>query len=332
MSEPAGPPDEVTFVAALVEAHGLGPVAALSQFKSFGNENWLVEVADGRQVVLRRYVHSSLERVRFQRRLQSHLQAHSFPVSQIFPMPSGQPYTLDEAGTAWAAFSYVEGDEYDFDSLAHAEEAGRVLAWFHRLGDGLEGDVPGLVHRPSILECWSGADRDLDGLAELFRSAPVQDELAYLREWWHLARREWPLERMQALPFGLVHGDYHGRNLAFRDGAIAGVFDFDDVERGPLVHDLAMSVFKFARESRCSLELRPAFASHFVQGYERVRSLTPEERLALPWMLSTNYPPNPRYYRYYREHYGTNIEARLRREAGTMRTLREQAFGLFERE
>jgi hypothetical protein len=54
-----------------------------------------------------------------------------------------------------------------------------------------------------------------------------------------------------------------------------------------------------------------------------------EERAALPVMIAITYPPNPRYYRYYREHHGSNIEKRLRREVATMRALRSEAVRLF---
>jgi hypothetical protein len=52
--------------------------------------------------------------------------------------------------------------------------------------------------------------------------------------------------------------------------------------------------------------------------------VTAEEQAALPTMMAMTYPPNPRYYRYYRDHHGSDLARQLRREVGAMRAIREQ--------
>jgi homoserine kinase type II len=316
--------------AALVMAgcFGIGRLAALSQFESFGNENWLLEEPTGRHVVLRRYVHSNLERVTFQLRLQAHLHANGFPTARSLSSQAGAAYEPDEAGVLWAAFEHIDGREYNF-STDDAVKAARHLAQFHLLGEGLASDPPPLPHRPSLRECWANAQADIAGLRELFAGMDVSAELAYLEQWWRFAQEHWPLERLDALPSGLVHGDFHGRNLAYTDEGLAGVFDFDDVERGPFAQDLGWATYKFARESRFSPSMRPHVVHAFLDAYESVRPLSDEEHAALPVMIAMGYPPNPRYYRFYRDHHGTNLVNRLKREVGLMRFLRDEVIHLF---
>jgi homoserine kinase type II len=321
-------PASVEAALAIAQRYGVRQIAAIGQFESFGNENWLLETPDGRRLVLRRYIHSNLGRVQFQLRWQQHLRRRGFPAAEVLASHSGGASELDGEGVAWAAFAHIKGREYDF-SLSDAVQAGRRLAEFHAAGQTFGEPAPPLPHRPPLRECWLNADADLAGLKELFAGADVDDDLAYLEGWWTFVKQEWPVERLDALPAGLVHGDFHGRNTAYVNGRLAGIFDFDDVEHAPLLQDVANATYKFGRESRFSLMLRPDVVHAFRNAYEEVRPLTPEERAALPLMLAMTYPPNPRYYAFYRDHHGSNLENRLRREVRTMRALREQAATLF---
>jgi homoserine kinase type II len=321
-------PDDVDRVLAMARRYGFERVAALSQFESYGNENWLVELEDGWRAILRRYLHSSPERLQFQIDLLRRLRAGGFPVASVLLSTSGETTEIDPEGIRWLAFEHIEGREYNF-SMEDAVQVARRLAEFHLLGADLASEAPPLVQRPSIRECWTNADSDLAGLQALFAGKGLDDELAYLEAWWRDVRSEWPLDRLDALPSGLVHGDLHGRNTAYVAGELAGIFDFDDVEAAPLAFDLAWSAHKFARTSRFDLTIRQAVVRAFLGAYEQVRPLTAEERASLPVMMAMTYPPNPRYYVYYRDHHGTNIENRLRREVGLMRLLRDEVRRVF---
>ena len=61
--------------------------------------------------------------------------------------------------------------------------------------------------------------RDQLELAEIFDGA-TQPELALLSDAWQWVLAELPLERLETLPAGIVHGDFHGRNLLFEDDDI----------------------------------------------------------------------------------------------------------------
>jgi homoserine kinase type II len=321
-------PEPVAAALAMARRYGVEQLAAISQFESYGNENWLLETPDGARTVLRRYVHSPPERVRFQVDLLRRLALTGFPVAVPLTGESEQTIEMDAAGVAWVAFEHVDGREYNF-SVDDAVQAARRLAEFHLLCASVADSAPRLRHRPPLRDCWANAGSDVAALQALFAGAGLDKELAYLEDWWDEVLREWPVDRLDALPRGLIHGDLHGRNTAYVDGKLVGIFDFDDVEPGPLVFDLAGSAYKFARGSRFQPAVRPEVMHAFIDAYAAVRTLSAEERAALPVLMAMTYPPNPRYYLYYRDHHGTNIENRLRREVGLMRLLRDEVQRVF---
>jgi Ser/Thr protein kinase RdoA (MazF antagonist) len=180
-----------------------------------------------------------------------------------------------------------------------------------------------MAYQPPVRDWW-GAESDLDQLEELLAGRGLDAELAYLRDRWSQVLGEWPVERVEALPQGWVLFDYHGRNMIFDGDKMVGLFDVDEIERGPLVFDVARAAHKFGREGRDSLSIRPDAARLFIDAYDAVRTLSAEEREALPVMFAMDYPPVARYYRHARERLGEDIEAWMRREVAAMRALHAQ--------
>lgn len=309
----------------VLAAYPLIEPALVREFEATRNEIWLVEDQRGRRFVLRRNLqHASVERVEFQVRFQQHLLEQGFPTSRIIENRAGEPFVLDEHGVPWVLDTYIEGHEFDFERGEQVLEAARRLAQLHLVAETFPGRPPTLDYQQSIRDWWAGAEENLQALEEMFAGRPVEEELSYLREWWQRVLGEWPLARFDALPVGWVYGDYHGRNMVFVDGELRGLFDFDDIERGPLVYDVARGVHMFGREKRGSLSIRPEVARAFIEEYARGRALSKEERAALPMMVAMSFPPNAAYHRYCRQRRGEDIEARLHREVAMMRALRAE--------
>jgi Ser/Thr protein kinase RdoA (MazF antagonist) len=310
----------------ILAAYPFGRLAVVRAFEaSTRNDNWLVEDERGRRYVLRRHLqHAHVPRIAFQVRFQQHLRRHGFPTAEVVETRAGDLFALDDEGVPWVLCTYVEGHEYDFDRREQVREAARRLAQFHMMAETFPGEAVVLDYQPPIRDWWVRAAENLQALEAMFAGVAVQDELAYLREWWRRVLAEWPLARLDALPVGWVYGDYHGRNMVFVGDELQGLFDFDELERGPLVFDVARGVHMFGREARGSFRIRPEVARLFIAAYARGRALSPEERAALPVMVAMHFPPNARYHRYCQQRRGEDIEARLRREVGTMRALRAE--------
>ena len=107
-------------------------------------------------------------------------------------------------------------------------------------------------------------DENLRELAVLFAGGTVEEELTYVRDWWRQVLAAWPLARVDALPVGWVHHDYHGRNMMFVHDEMQGLLDFDAVEQCPLVCDVAYGIYTLAgrhRAPRASARRWPACSS-----------------------------------------------------------------------
>jgi homoserine kinase type II len=309
---------------AITRAYSLDGAAVVRQLESYGNENWLIEDGHGRRYILRRHLlNADLRRIEFQLALQQHLAEHGLPTATCVVTNSGLQYATDGDGVPWVIITYIEGSEYDFSRPGQAVEAGRTLARFHLITEPFRSDAPGPEYKAPVRECWANASRDLQTLAELFDGEGVEGELSYLSGWWQAVLAAWPLGRFDKLPAGWLHGDFHGRNMVFAGDRVAGLFDFDDVDRGPYVYDVGAGMFRFGREARSSLSIRPEFARAFIEGYETLRPLSDEERAALATMVAMGYPPNPQNYRYWRD-YGEDSAHRFRRDVATIRTLRTE--------
>jgi len=309
----------------VVAGYGSERLVIVHEFESFRNWNWLVEDERRRRYVLRRTgPRSDPRRIEFQARFQLHLLHHGFPTPEIIETREGDLFVTDSDGSFWTLLAYIDGDEYDFSRIDQAVEAARRLADFHRIAEAFSGEWVTPLYQEPVRDRWARASENQAELGQMYAGEGVEDELAYLRERWRELLAEWPLTRIEALPVGWLHGDYHGRNVVFAGDEICALFDFDEVERGPMVYDIALAAQRFGREGRGSLTIRPEVARHFIQEYARRRALTDEERAALPMMMTICFAPSPRNYRYCEEQRGEDIVARLRDDVANVRALQAE--------
>ncbi|OGO51176.1 MAG: hypothetical protein A2148_08870 [Chloroflexi bacterium RBG_16_68_14] len=275
----------------LSEARALGPMEASKR-----NDNFLVEDAMGQRYVLRRYRRNPDERrIAFQLRFQQELRRRGFPTADVLETAAGD-LLLIEAGNSWALFTYVEGDEFDFTRMGQVAEAGRRLAQFHTVTDSIELEEVTIPHNPTARRWWTHGEEELAALEAMFRGEGVEDELTFLCEWRASLVREWPLVRLDILPSGWIHSDFHGRNVVFVGDELRGLFDFDPLHRGFWVEDVAHALFMFGRESRGSRRIRPQAARLFLHEYHRARPLLDDERAALPMMAVLVWSPSAPYH------------------------------------
>ena len=312
------------FPQTIIRAHGLDTRTVLEQFESYGNENWLLADGRGRYVLRRHQLNRDPSRIAFQIAFQRHLTASGIPTPAVLDAVHGQQIALDDEGIPWILYAYVTGREYDFDRRCQAVAAAHTLARLHLSTQTLDRpDAPGPEYKARLQTCWTRARQDVLELGRLFRGRGVDRELAYLAAWWDHVLAEWPTERVTRLPAGWLHGDFHGRNLIYRDDTIAAVLDFDDVDWGPYVHDVAFATVKFARTARGSLSVRDAIARVFVEAYQEVRPLSREELAALPMMMAMGHPPHPQNH-WYRLRRGEDPAVRLREEHTAIERLRAE--------
>jgi homoserine kinase type II len=251
---------------------------------SVRNDNFVLEDAASRRYVLRRYRRNPDERrMRFQVEFQQQLYRLGYPTSEIVPSNAGD-LLVEAEGSSWVVFTFVEGDEYDFARMGQVAEAGRRLAQFHTVTATIELEEIVLDINPQLRRWWTHGEEELAALEALFRAEAVEEELTFLRGWHADLVRRWPLARLDALPVGWVHSDFHGRNMVFAGDELRGLFDFDPLHRGFFAEDIAHALFMFGREFRGSTRIRPEAARLFLGAYDGVRPIGDEERAAIPMM------------------------------------------------
>ena len=302
------------------------------------NDNWLVaDRASGSRYLLRAYRRvRDTRRIAFQLAFQEHLLGGGFPTAAIVRTREGTPFATVE-GLHWALFDFVDGQEFDFTSLAQAREAGKRLAEFEAIAAGYTGPVVaplgeevnfGKWLAPVSSHIWRtsvlGEEHD-EQLREFFAGGGYEEELDFFSEWRRGAAEAWPRERLAVLPHAWLHCDYHGRNMVFQGDQLAGLFDFDFVTSGPRTFDVARGLFNFGREGRRSIVLRAEFCRAFLEGYESVEQLSEEEREALPFMAALNWVPDASFYAARRLEAGDpSAGNRLRLDVGMMRAMQAE--------
>jgi Ser/Thr protein kinase RdoA (MazF antagonist) len=241
------------------------------------NENFVILDANENKYILRRYRRNDDKaRAMFQLKLQQHLFDNNFPTSEILKTISGEPIlTIDNM--PWALFTFVEGIEYDFSRPEQAGEAGRRLAQFHKILNSFHEEPVYLDFNLPLREVYMKSASNLAQLDKMFSNQGVNEELSGCRRWWDKLMNDLPLAVLDRLPSGWIHRDYHGRNMLFSGDNMCGLFDFDELTKGPFACDVAFGLHMFGREYRGSREIRPEFAHSFLGGYSSIRHVTRDE-------------------------------------------------------
>ena len=256
------------------------------------NDNLRVVDAGGRQFVLRRYRRNrDPERVRFQIRFQRHLEAYRLPSAPAVEARTADPVVVDEEGLPWSLFEFVDGAHFDFSRPEQAREAGRRLAEFHDLADRFVGPATASLLEDDVRRFVAAPCEVVDELRAAYGTPSLELELRDFQRRLETIAEARDVERLDALPGGWLHNDYHGRNMLFRGDAMVALLDFDKLERGPRASDIVRGVLSFARERRGSRVLRPSFARGFLAGYRERRGISPEELAAMPALAELAFAP-----------------------------------------
>ncbi len=148
----------------------------------------------------------------------------------------GQPITV---------WPFVMGAPLDRQNPVERRQAARLLARLHISARAFPSLGEGVPPEPDDSEAQRlFPDRELD-------------------QW----LRSWPGHNGDE-PVGWMHRDFFPGNVLCRDGRIVGVVDWDEVEWGPLINELAWSVWEFGK-SPAGDALDLDHAREFLSEYQR---------------------------------------------------------------
>jgi homoserine kinase type II len=231
------------------------------------NSNFMLETSAGRYIltVYERRVKS--EDLPFFLGLMRWLASRGYPSAT--PIADRSGVTLKTLrGKPAALVAFLPGLSVRRPTVAHCLEAGEGLGWLHQAAEGFPD------HRVNSLghAAWPGIFRSLTAAAEALKpglAGVIQRDL-------DLFARRWP----RGLPEGIVHADYFPDNVFFVDGRFGATIDFYFAAWDQLAYDIGAAVNAWCFEADGSFNLTRAQA--LLEGYERRRPLTSEERAALP--------------------------------------------------
>lgn len=84
-----------------------------------------------------------------------------------------------------------------------------------------------------------------------------------------------------SLPCGVIHNDIFPDNIFVKDGVVSGIIDFNDSTYAPFIFDLGIVINYWIRINNFPLEIEKKYVDVFLDSYESVRKLSPEEKSLL---------------------------------------------------
>ncbi|MBB4127990.1 Ser/Thr protein kinase RdoA (MazF antagonist) [Xanthomonas translucens] len=188
-----------------------------------------------------------------------HLRARGMPVPVLLRAPDGASaialgdWTYEVQRAASGEDLYRDTASWlPFADTAHAQAAGRALAWLHRAAADYAAPPRSTTQLVANLRLFGSAD-PLQALQQDLRARPALAAWLQRHDWrgdlrrhllpWHA--RAWPLLQTPAPPLW-THGDWHASNLLWRGrGAaseVSAVFDFGLADRSFALFDLATAI------------------------------------------------------------------------------------------
>jgi homoserine kinase type II len=172
------------------------------------------------------------------------------------------------AGRAAAVVTFLEGLSVRRPSVEHCGEVGEALARMHAAGADFT-----LTRRNALsIEGWPALFEAARARADEVSPGLARETAAQLEALQGL----WP----KALPAGVIHADLFPDNVFFLGDKLSGLIDFYFACNDFLAYDLAICLNSWAFEGEAEFNLAKGRA--MIEGYARVRPLSPQEVEALP--------------------------------------------------
>jgi homoserine kinase type II len=167
-----------------------------------------------------------------------------------------------------AIVTFLDGMWIRRPSAAHCAALGTALAQLHQAG----ADFPMTRTNALSVEGWRGlyevAREHCDGIQRGLSKA-IENELSFLEQ-------KWP----RTLPQGVIHADLFPDNVFFLGDVLSGLIDFYFACTDTLAYDIAICLNAWCFEPDRSFNVTKGRA--MLLAYARVRTLSAEERAALP--------------------------------------------------
>jgi len=228
-----------------------------------------------------------LDTLRFQHRLSSHLDQNGIPVARIKSGKDGKNIVeLDTWALELQQFVQAEPMEVSAETLAISAAA---LGRFHHICH----EFP----RPQRdTRMWRFSEVPRAAFGKLYEIAKQQGSEAdatkccnqialFLRD----AANELNWEARNKFETGLIHGDWHGGNLLFRNGELAAVVDLEFAGDGCYLEDMSYAISNLCIRTTDNPARLLKRVNILLDNYQTFRALSHHEQVALPYAVGVKH-------------------------------------------
>lgn len=228
-----------------------------------------------------------LDALRFQHRLSDHLDRNGIPVARIQRGKDGKSIVEFES---WALelqqFVDAEPMEVSAETLAVSAAA---LGRFHHV-------CREFPRPPRDTRMWRFSEVPRTAFAKLFEVAKQQGSEAEATEccnkialFLHTAGAELNWEARNRFETGLIHGDWHGGNLLFRETDLAAVVDLEFAGDGCFLEDMSYAISNLCIRTTNKPERLLKRVNILLDNYQTFRALSHHEQVALPYAVGVKH-------------------------------------------
>ena len=273
--------------AVLQAAFDVGDWREVQPLPAGKSQHHLLTTTRGRFVLRCSYRSKHPEAVRFEHELVAYLRARGFPGPEFVPTVEGEPCAQVD-GRLWRLAWFVAGQPASAGIPGQAEAVAEALARYHQLVVDFSASVP--TPEAPLMPA---------ALAERLAAVPTEerfvpeDLVAPLR--FALAQGRAIHRRLEelygVLPATTIHAGCRRGSALFDGGVLRVVLDFDSAHHEARAVDVAVAVHDFAKvygdptSPEYKVHLDRAVAARFVDAYQGVSPMTPEELEAVPLLL-----------------------------------------------
>ncbi len=266
--------DANALTAVLREEYGL-TITSVAQLSGFYDANFRIDTTAG-SFFVKVYGHDPLPVVLFQIDLINTLYGAGLPVGRL---------CLTKAGASYFVFNDMVGIVQTFLPGRHLADAPKTESLFHNLGETL-----GRIHASTdgkrfAGEAWKVYPWDLKQFdLPVSHMSGVEKFLnTKTRAACQLVIEEWKRSTAQFdhLRTGVIHNDFHNKNVLVERDHVVGITDFGDSMRSWFAADVATAIAHFDFDDPQVLN----FIKIFLSGYESAFILTDDEKVLLPLLI-----------------------------------------------
>ena len=226
------------------------------------NTNILLTLSDASKVVLKVWNANTVEEVQRVVARHCHLDENGIPTAVPIQLANGNLIT-EKGGMSWTLLPFIEGGMLDTDENS-LKSLGENLARLHQ--------IPAADCFPDDYRMGWSLFEEMFVIAD--DANTWSDFLITLKKESERLQNQIP----ESLPQGILHGDVFPDNV-IGDGAVAAILDLEEAFIGPCAFDLMMAFVGFGwNEDEPLIDRWNAL----LEGYESIRPLTQDEKLALP--------------------------------------------------